>query len=106
MKTFKQFQKTKKLLSSANEIDAKRIIEITGYEEPTDNPKFLLVYDGELYINAEMDGKGDWIYNLCIIKEEWTSTNLEKLEKILYKEWYVDEVHYWETNKKLTEEAQ
>ena len=30
MKTFKQFQKTKKLLSSANEIDAKRIIDITG----------------------------------------------------------------------------
>tara|TARA_R100000781_G_C4035876_1_gene112227 strand:+ start:48 stop:365 length:318 start_codon:yes stop_codon:yes gene_type:complete len=105
MKTFKQFQKTKVLLSSANEIDAKRIIDITGYEEPTDNPRFMLVYEGDLYIEAIMDKKGGWIYTLCIIKEECSSTNLEKLEKILYKEWYVDEVHYWETNKKLTEEA-
>ena len=105
MKTFKQFQKTKKLLSSANEIDAKRIIDITGYEEPTDNPRFMLVYEGDLYIEANMDGKGGWIYTLCLIKEEWSSTNLEKLEKILYKEWYVHEVHYWGTNKKLTGEA-
>tara|TARA_R100001443_G_scaffold20913_1_gene33175 strand:+ start:82 stop:399 length:318 start_codon:yes stop_codon:yes gene_type:complete len=105
MKTFKQFQKTKVLLSSANEIDAKRIIDITGFENPTDNPKFLLVYDGNLYIEAELDKEGGWIYTLCIIKEEWTSTNLEKLEKILYKEWYVGEIHYWETNKRLTEEA-
>ena len=102
MKTFKQFQKTKKLLSSANEIDAKRIIDITGYEEPTDNPRFMLVYEGDLYIEANMDEKGGWTYTLCLIKEEWTSTNLEK---ILYKEWYVHEVHYWETNKKLTKEA-
>ena len=105
MKTFKQFQKTKKLLSSANERDAKRIIDITGYEEPTDNPRSMLVYEGDLYIEANMDEKEEWIYTLCLIKEEWTSTNLEKLEKILYKEWYVNEVHYWETNKKLTEEA-
>ena len=83
MKTFKQFQKTKKLLSSANKIDAKRIIDITGYEEPTDSPRFMLVYEGDLYIEANMDKKGGWTYTLCLIKEEWTSTNLEKVEKLL-----------------------
>ena len=31
MKTFKQFQKTKKLLSSANKIDAKSILIIVGF---------------------------------------------------------------------------
>ena len=114
MKTFKQFHKNKIILSSANKKDADDIYDITGHK-PRENgdPEFILLYDGHCYINAEMIiGKNSqdeptpigWKYHLIICRDEWVDTDLSKLERILYDEWYVHECGYWEENKRLIEE--
>ena len=91
MITFKQFQKTKRMLSSANDIDYKEIHRITGCEPCKDEPEYLLVYDGECYIVAEKNIDDIWYYYLCLIQEEWVDGDLSKIERILYDNHYKEE---------------
>jgi hypothetical protein len=45
----------------------------------------LLVYDGGCYIECLADGS----YYLQISNSDWQAYDLERLERILYKEWYI-----------------
>jgi len=71
----------------------KEMIDITGNDMWNDELEFLLVYDANCYIYAELDTSGEWFnYYLCLLTAEYTDTNLAKLERILFDDWYKPEI--------------
>lgn len=79
------------MLFSTGQDDKIEMEKITGSKPYDDEPEYLFVYDGQCYINAELDADDNFKYYLCLCNEEWVDTDLSKLERILYDEHYTKE---------------
>ena len=57
-------------------------------EDWFDGADKVIVYEGNCYITDQ----GGGLFHLHIGNQEWVDYDLEKLEAILYKEWFVPEI--------------
>ena len=98
MMTFKRFQKSVRMLDSTLSADKIEMEKITGSKPYDDEPEYLFVYDGNCFINAELDADDNFKYYLCLCNEEWGDADRSKRERILYDDhyatWFADRECY------------
>ena len=75
--TFKRFQKSVRMLDSTLSADKIEMEKITGSKPYDDEPEYLFVYDGNCFINAELDADDNFKYYLCLCNEEWVKARAD-----------------------------
>lgn len=81
--TFEAFCDSAKLLTV---VQASKALNIPP--DWFEDDKAVIQYEGKCYITVQNDGQ----FYLHIGRTEWVDHDLEKLEAILYQEWFVPEV--------------